>query len=276
MYMNYLNFPALQKISIVIVFLTNVELIQFCDGQTLLFGYDLSGNQILKSRESSTIKFEIIGKSQACFGDTLKFSTSNGVATKWENGAVEINHSVRIVKDTIIKALISSNTFCESSNSLVVKMNDIPAKPVISRKGDTLSIENFPGEIKWYKDGLLIETGKKFIITHSVAVYTVEITNSSGCSNKSDFNFTTPTNNFHKPVVKIFPNPAIHELFLYSDQDLKILQISVLNLMGQVCINKTNLSRSKSINISKLEAGIYLINIQLLDKQNIIFQFIKN
>ncbi len=60
-------------------------------------------------------------------------------------------------------------------------------------------------------------------------------------------------------AVKLYPNPANDVLFISSDA--KLSKVEVFNLLGQNVMSKTINSKQSELNISDLDAGMYLIKV---------------
>jgi len=60
-------------------------------------------------------------------------------------------------------------------------------------------------------------------------------------------------------AVKLYPNPANDILFISSDA--KLSKVEVFNLLGQSVMSKTINSKQSELNISDLDAGMYLIKV---------------
>ena len=56
---------------------------------------------------------------------------------------------------------------------------------------------------------------------------------------------------------KVFPNPANNQLTIIADESIENIQ--VYNLLGQQLINKNSVNNRATINISKLNQGIYVV-----------------
>lgn len=77
-------------------------------------------------------------------------------------------------------------------------------------------------------------------------------------------------NTINQPQVSIYPNPAEHEIFVYSNNE--IIEIKLFNLNGN-CLVKTNISK---LNISNLEKGIYFICVEFKNGFSNYAKFLKN
>jgi len=63
-------------------------------------------------------------------------------------------------------------------------------------------------------------------------------------------------------TITIYPNPAQNQLFINTSNNFNNASVSLIDINGRVVINKTlNLTGTNSIDISRLETGLYIINI---------------
>lgn len=74
--------------------------------------------------------------------------------------------------------------------------------------------------------------------------------------------------------IHLFPNPTSEKLNITTDFEFSF-GIEVINLTGQVLINKTRLIGDQLIDVSDLPAGIYIVQITFDDRQKQI-KFVKN
>jgi hypothetical protein len=73
-------------------------------------------------------------------------------------------------------------------------------------------------------------------------------------------NCTTSIQNelFYKDSIKIFPNPAMENIYVEHPKEMKEFQISLLDPIGRVLL-KTS---SDNINVRAFQNGIYFLNIK--------------
>ncbi|MEP7195329.1 MAG: lamin tail domain-containing protein [Saprospiraceae bacterium] len=83
---------------------------------------------------------------------------------------------------------------------------------------------------------------------------------------------TVKTDNFSKDIFELKPNPASNYLYITQNEQFKIKELNVLNILGQKQNNITGqvISESKYyIDLSKIESGTYII--QFITEDNIFF-----
>jgi len=61
---------------------------------------------------------------------------------------------------------------------------------------------------------------------------------------------------------KVYPNPAQDEIVFESDKTIQINSLSILSLSGQTLLLEKNITLKKVIDITSLNSGVYLIQIE--------------
>src|SRR5204863_3310365 len=104
------------------------------------------------------------------------------------NGQNTINLTARIQGDYQVK--VSNGTCTKAGNKIFIRVNQLPAVPVITQNKHVLS-STAAAQYQWYKDGVAISGAIAQSYTASQSgIYKVSITDANGCTNTSaDFNF---------------------------------------------------------------------------------------
>ena len=76
-----------------------------------------------------------------------------------------------------------------------------------------------------------------------------------------------------KHSIVLYPNPVENELHLINTNNLNITKMTIADVSGKVIYNQSY--SSNVINVSNLQSGIYLVQIET-DTEIIIEKFIKN
>jgi hypothetical protein len=71
----------------------------------------------------------------------------------------------------------------------------------------------------------------------------------------------------------IWPNPTNQTLYYSITNTVKVEQIQVLNLLGEVVLRAENLL-DNTINVSSLQAGTYIISAKLNNNALVIKRFV--
>ena len=99
---------------------------------------------------------------------------------------------------------------------------------------------------------------------------TLTLTSDGSCGGVTDEvvfsigNCTSIQNNTYKPLVEIFPNPAESFIVISADNALNISNFKLINLNGEVVMNKT-FYNSLPADISVLPKGIYFLKLTVSD-----------
>lgn len=152
------------------------------------------------------------------------------------------------------------NQFGEgASSSLLVTVNPIPEKPVITKVGDVLKSSANEGN-QWYcQDGLINGAIQQEFNPPSKGNYYVVVT-SLGCSSEpSDIYFLTSV----KPLllekdIKIYPNPVTNELVINAERVQETIAFEIINLSGQKVCDGVVLGKT-IIETRNFAPGIYIV-----------------
>lgn len=174
---------------------------------------------------------------------------------------------------------VSSIGCTGSSPAKEVAATPLPAKPVISQVGNTLSASG-SGTFQWYLNGVAITGATAAQHTATVSgQYTVLVTQ-GGCSTLSEvFNFVTT--GLVQPGawnndVTVFPNP-VQDYVRISNSSQRKLQVQLTDVSGRVIYKGSVHSASGSITTKKLAPGSYWLIITDQKKgETIVKAFIKH
>ena len=185
--------------------------------------------------------------------------------------------STALVNGDTVNAFLLSSLVClitdsAISNSILVVVNPLPSKPIITQSGDSL-ISNSTSGNQWYFDSSSIggATGTVYVANQSGNYYTV-VTDSNGCvSNNSDtINYVVQgieqlrTGNFN-----LYPNPSngLVDLTIKSDG---FAALEIFDGLGQkiyaALLNQEELFQTVKINISSSPDGIYILKLTGAEK----------
>lgn len=141
-----------------------------------------------------------------------------------------------------------------------------PAQPVITQRGDSLftsGIYNW----QWYKNNVAIDgaTNANYR-ARANASYTVEARNGEGCNSKSSAVAVVITAvgevTLGSNTAKVFPNPSAGQVNLQFSKPLqKTVTVKVFNLQGHVFYTGSTLQQLKSLDLTNLPKGFYMIEL---------------
>lgn len=158
-----------------------------------------------------------------------------------------------------VTSLGCSNT----SAAKAVTVNALPAKPVISAVGNTLSATG-TGTFQWYLNGTAVAGATEAQHTAgTTGQYTVQVTK-DGCSTLSDaFSFVMTAivspEAWNGDVV-VYPNP-VQDFVRITNSSLRKLQVQLVDVSGRVIYVGTVRTASGTIHTEKLAPGSYWLVI---------------
>jgi hypothetical protein len=204
-------------------------------------------------------KFEDLQEITICEGDSaIIFGTFRKLANTYEQD-------------------YSSTAFCDSIYKVRLIVNPRPQKPIImvGDKGFTTQFLNGV-TYKWYYFGNLIDSANKNTLGLKIGNdgdYEVEVTNSFGCSSKSDvFNIilgSISRNSFLN--VEMYPNPANNDITLTNLTGISSLEL--INQLAQVVYSNSQInSNSITINVNQIPNGLYWIKLDNRVYQKVVIQ----
>ncbi|MCC6448845.1 MAG: T9SS type A sorting domain-containing protein [Chitinophagaceae bacterium] len=239
-----------------IIILNNIQ------AQSIHFTHSANGSQIVKEIKADEKIFTIEGVDKVCKGEAFEWHISTNESAAWNNGTIGVKSVYTIVRDTLIKAVLKNEQDCEYVQTKFVQVLDLPQKPVIERKGDSLIVLNVTGQFEWYRDGQLFSIGLNYIRPDLEGQYTVKVKNAEGCENVSDgFQFIITSNNdLTLDKITLYPNPTSGFIQIVSSRLLSVeYKWSIFSSEGK---KHSVLINNNKIDISMFSNGIYFLNCQ--------------
>jgi uncharacterized repeat protein (TIGR01451 family) len=189
---------------------------------------------------------EITGVADVCEGsDALLNANGNWDDYLWTIDGNVVGTTNELMMDNLSAgqqtiALHVSDTYCSEDADFVLDVNAIPATPVISQSGNTLTASG-NGIFQWSMNGdILLDTDNSIDITES-NTYSVSVTENECSSEVSSgqFTYTGITENIESQAV-IYPNPASSVVNLHLPMT-GIWHLEVMGSEGQL-LQKTQLT----------------------------------
>ncbi|MDI9318842.1 MAG: T9SS type A sorting domain-containing protein [Phycisphaerales bacterium] len=153
---------------------------------------------------------------------------------------------------------------CETySTAIRIKVYPLPTPVIIYGGGRWLTTSQKFYLYQWYLNGVKIDsfaTARSYY-TFTDGAYTVEVTDSNGCTSKSDvYLYSLGINDPSIAAsIKLYPNPTTDVLHIESPI---ALMIRLTDLVGRTLLEHAN---TNSIDMSNLAEGVYLLN--MIDKE---------
>jgi hypothetical protein len=210
-----------------------------------------------------------------CEGIKDTLHASGGISYLWSNNDTTQNIIVGIATTTTFIVTVTGTNGCTASDSVVVTI-DKPM-PTITCDSNFILCNQSYLFYQWYLNGILINgaTSQTYVPIQN-GIYTVEITDSIGCSaTSSPCSITNGIEQYSgSNSINIFPNPAndiitIENSFFSNDQT-----IYVYNIQGQLLIQQPLRQIKSDIDISGFANGMYFIRVSSGDG-NAVKKFVK-
>jgi PKD repeat protein len=234
-------------------------------------------SKIITILPNPTATITVTGPIIFCQGGsvTLNSNTGTGFFYQWFHNNVpqagSTNASYIATSSGTYKVAITNSTGCIDTSSIItVKVNPLPAIPVITKNGKVLNSSK-AASYQWYLNGGLVSGANSQTYTPSLSkgAVTVMITDSNGCTSTSSvFNYdVTAVENFtFADEIEIYPNPVRDNLYVdLSKAKDKFLTIAIIDINGKTLyrrpISEKDYTGSIEINISMIDQGIYILKI---------------
>lgn len=200
-----------------------------------------------------------------CEYDSLQlFANTNAVAYNWTGpwGYTSTDQNPVIyfagpVNEGTYYLSVMDSVCSSLPDSIYVQVLNAPT-PVIIATGSQLQTDDTFSSYQWYLNDTAIAgaTTDSCTMTQS-GYYTVVVTNANGCNGASlPYVFNLGVHNLSMGTqLNIYPNPA--NTNIYIDAPI-LINIVLTDMEGRTLLQQIN---ARQINISKLDAGIYMLKI---------------
>ncbi|MGC4058782.1 MAG: hypothetical protein QM743_11785 [Chitinophagaceae bacterium] len=207
--------------------------------------------------------------------DSLNFCQSSAVVVQANKGyrfsyrwmrngsylAGETDDHLVIDKSGTYQVEINTPLGCPSvSPGIVVTVYPLPTPFVYYVRDRVLGVTQKFYTYQWYRNNVKIPGSDATNALYYVlddAAYSVEVTDSNGCTAKSEVYLYSLAVNEHamQSSVKVFPNPVTDVLHITADVPVSV---SLTDITGRMIISKAAVN---TMDMSQLSEGIYLLNI---------------
>jgi len=215
----------------------------------------------------------ISGTKLLCSGDSFIVEPLENYNTyEWKKGTTTISTSKQLIikEGGTFTLTVSKGTGCAgTSDPLIINYYPKPAKPTITKQGDSLLVSSSLTDNQWYRNDTLIPNavGQAYYCTKK-GWYRVVVTNQYGCFASSEKVPFGGIESIFEPAksdkIKVFPNPSsgIFNIQINSNTNEEV-KLNFVNLLGEIIYSeKWTLKQDnnlKTFELNKLGKGIYFI-----------------
>lgn len=231
-----------------------------------------------------------------CQGDSISIQSSasasnNGILRfLWSiNGQPLINQNASILYLPNITTTglyqVKAYTACGSDSAqLPIIVNMIPSAPNILHNGNVLSASQGFVKYVWFFNNIMLPDTTQTIIATAVGQYAVSGKDSNGCSSAFSASFLfDPTNLIianNQLKFAVLPNPISNNELLKITLDASInkwISCSIFDIQGKLMRTFTINGNTQThlLDLSDLNAGIYLLSLSTVNEQKYVQKLIK-
>jgi len=168
--------------------------------------------------------------------------------------------------NTSYTAIVTDINQCTASSAIMVTVNALPNIPTISYSFGTLTSSS-ADTYQWYVDNNIISGANTMsILVVGNGDYTVEVSNSNGCTAVSDpltVYIDDVKNIRNAEIITIAPNPVFDALQVTLSSNEQNAKVSIFNAAGVKVLEKNNVNNKMvMIDVKNLSAGIYVVSVQ--------------
>lgn len=201
---------------------------------------------------------------QICPGDSVLLQGNISQAQNYLWVEAGVNTPTLWASNAGIYTLEVQVNQCATRDSVEVLLAPVPAIPTITQIGDTL-FSTPENAYQWFFNTTLLPNDTlAFLLPTQDGNYTVEVSNSAGCSEISNpFQYLSTSVQNLDLNFELYPNPTKGLVNIKSAETIKML--TVRTLQGQI-LNQTNTipAGSSMINLENYPDGLYLLQIELV------------
>lgn len=268
--------------NVISINILNTAALQYCYvNNNQLSSLDVSGNVNLLALDCSTNNLSSIDVSSCssllnfycAYNQLTALDINNNPLLQFFNANDNLLNSLLLTNATSLINLNLSNNqltnldLSNSANLYLVDLSNNSLTALNVKNGNNTYINNFA-----------------FNTTNNSSLTCIEVDNASySTSNWANIDATTSFSedcsilsitDVYLNEIKLFPNPATNIINITSNTNISDFKFQLYDLNGRL-INKGDFKTSKTINVSHLQSGVYLIKIYN-SSQNQIVKFIKN
>lgn len=196
-----------------------------------------------------------------CNGDAFQLNAAGAVTYTWNGG---LSNGVFVSPTTTTDYIVTgvSAAGCENTDTITVNVISGLSPAIVSFNGYLASASNY-ATYTWTFNGAVI--GNTSQVEPEVnGIYTLTVTNGTGCSASVDFNFLSiGLNDIDQVEVSVYPNPTSGILNITGNE--LITNVKIIDVRGREVFKQNELVE-KYIDLSELSAGYYILKGEIEGK----------
>lgn len=223
-----------------------------------------------KYQQAPALTANTTGITVFCEGGNVSLTASGAANYQWYKDGIIINNATAgtyqaTQSGTYTVTTSVNNVASIPSNGIVVMVKPVPAKPVISQNGTTLSSSEGAGN-QWYKEGVSIsgETNQTYKPS-TAGNYSVVVTTNNCASVSSDsyhYVYTGIINIDNEQYIRLDPNPVTSQATLtFNITGTPALNVQIVDMRGVVYRTFNKLTSGNQLQLGTLANGIYMAKI---------------
>jgi hypothetical protein len=228
-----------------------------------------NGTALTINAQPATPVMSTSGATRFCTGGSVTLSSSETQGNQWYKDGAEIAGATAqsyTATESGSYTVRTSQNGCSSPSAvaLAVTVNPLPAVPVITASGNTLTSSAASGN-QWFLNGAAIQgaTNASYEVQEA-GPYTVQVTSAEGCTSTSLVHNFVATSiggpGTWRGEVVTFPNPVQKTLTIKNPKSRK-LSITVYTMQGSKVYEGKVVTTQGSIDMQGLPAGLYQVVI---------------
>lgn len=216
-----------------------------------------------------------------CEGDStgvITLTTPADVNIEWSTGDMNVSEITNLTAGDYAYTMTNA-AGCEFEGNATINTEIMLTAPIITQMVNELNIPNEYASYQWYLEGVAIAgANSSSWVAQEDGNYSVEVTNSEGCSIISDVIpvMVLSANGVAKPYFNcsVFPNPFTNEIGIQMT-GFKVgeCKVKVKNILSQCVFEKEINVLSDDlhfINLENLQIGVYFLEVSQMNHKMVL------